>query len=454
MSKVIRGRATHAALLVVAVSAAGLAFPATAAAAGCATGEWTAKYYANTSFSGTPKKTVCDKAISENYGTGDPAGVTLPKNNFGVRWSVTRDFGSGGPFSFKASAQDGIRVYLDGTRKINIWGDVSSTRSKTVNVTIPKGKHTIRVDFAAFTGKADVAFSYAPRTSSSVDKVKPLGPTGLAATYDAGTSKTALSWKKNAELDLAGYRVYRSGKLVSGSAPLTKPAFTDSTPATGSTYGYTVKAVDKAGNVSAASATVNITSVDRTAPAVPSGVVVTYSEFGGYSTVKWNAVAASDLAGYEVYYRQSDGDAWTEVGGSTPVTGTSLTDFGGTGSFTYAVVAVDKAGNASAHSATAVASPQIPLLTPIGLKATKTAAGVQLTWTANPVRGTSYNVYRTNENPTQTTRWTKLGTVSGPAPSFTDTAPVTGEPNTYVVTATDGVGNEGEASGFVTVVPE
>ncbi|UUU24105.1 fibronectin type III domain-containing protein [Streptomyces sp. DSM 40750] len=453
MSTEIRGSATRVALLAVVVSAAGIAFPATAVAATCATGEWTAKYYANTSFKGTPKKTVCDKAISENYGTGNPAGVTLPKNDFGVRWSVTRDFGSGGPFSFKASAQDGIRVYLDGKQKINIWGDASSTRSKTVNLTVPRGRHTIRVDFAAFTGKANVAFGYAPRTSASVDKVKPLSPAGPAATYDTGTSKTALTWKKNAELDLAGYRVYRAGKLVSGSAPLTRPTFTDSTPATGSVYGYTVKAVDRAGNVSAASATVKVTSVDRTAPAIPSGVVVGYSEFGGYSTIKWDAVAASDLAGYDVYYRQGANDAWAKASGSTPVTGTSFTDFGGVGSFTYAVVAVDRTGNASAQSAGAVAEPEVLLFKPIGVKATRTAAGgVHLTWTANPVRGASYNVYRTNDNPMSGARWTKLGTVGGGAPAFTDTSPVVGVSNTYVVTAADGSGNESEGSDFVTVV--
>lgn len=452
MSTVMRGSATRVALLAVAVSAAGIAFPATAVAATCATGEWTAKYYANTSFNGAPKKTVCDKAISENYGTGDPAGVTLPKNDFGVRWSVTRDFGSGGPFSFKASAQDGIRVYLDGKQKINIWGDASSTRSKTVDLTVPKGKHTIRVDFAAFTGKADVAFGYAPRTSGSVDKVKPLSPGGLTAKYDTGTSKTALTWKRNAELDLAGYRVYRVGKLVSGSGLLTRPTFTDSTPATGSVYGYTVKAVDKAGNVSAASATVKVTSVDRTAPVVPSGVVVGYSEFGGYSTIKWDAVTAADLAGYEVYYRQSANDAWIKASGSTPVAGTSFTDFGGVSSFTYAVVAVDKTGNASARSAGVIAGQDVLLFKPIGVEATRTAAGgVQLTWTANPVRGASYNVYRTNDNPLSGARWTKLGAAGGGSPAFTDTAPVTGVSNTYVVTAADGSGNESEGSDFVTV---
>ncbi|WP_405893562.1 PA14 domain-containing protein [Streptomyces sp. NBC_01527] len=102
----------------------------------------------------------------------------MPANNFGVRWSTTRDFGSGGPFTFTASSRDGIRVYLDGVRKVDLWKNVATTVSKTVNVTIPSGKHSLRVDFVNWTGAANVKFAYVPRTSATVDKVRPLVPTG------------------------------------------------------------------------------------------------------------------------------------------------------------------------------------------------------------------------------------------------------------------------------------
>ncbi|SNS05907.1 PA14 domain-containing protein, partial [Actinacidiphila glaucinigra] len=163
----IRIRAAQAAAMTVTVGATCLALPAGAAHAAttCSTGVWVASYYANTTFKGTPKKTTCDTSINENYGTGDPTGVTLPKDNFGVRWNLTRDFGSGGPFTFTAATRDGIRVYLDGTRKIDLWKDVTTTRTKTLNLTIPKGKHTLRVDYAAFKGSANVKFTYTPRTT-------------------------------------------------------------------------------------------------------------------------------------------------------------------------------------------------------------------------------------------------------------------------------------------------
>ncbi|WP_443075227.1 hypothetical protein [Streptomyces sp. NBC_01483] len=137
------------------------------------------------------------------------------------------------------AAQDGLRVYLDGTRKVDLWKNVSSTVKKTVNVTIPSGKHTLRVDYANWTGAANVSFGYTPRTTATVDKVKPLTPTGTSASYDTAGGNTRLSWAKNKEMDLAGYRVYRRLKGSTTWTKLTTTAavsYTDTTvPATGDT---------------------------------------------------------------------------------------------------------------------------------------------------------------------------------------------------------------------------
>lgn len=135
--------------------------PAAAAAVTCASPTYQRQFFANTAFSGTPKKTDCDAAVAEKWGTGAPA-TGLPKDNFGVRWTVTRDFGSGGPFALPVTAQDGIRVYLDGSRKVDLWKNVSTTQKRTVNITVPAGRHTLRVDFVNWTGAADVSFAYTP----------------------------------------------------------------------------------------------------------------------------------------------------------------------------------------------------------------------------------------------------------------------------------------------------
>lgn len=411
MTTSIRVRAT---MLAFATTAAGLAMPAGAAHAAttCSTGVWVASYYANTTFKGTPKKTACDTSINENYGTGDPAGVTLPKDNFGVRWSLTRNFGSGGPFAFTAAARDGIRVYLDGTRRIDLWKDVSATRTKTLNLTIPKGKHTLRVDFAAFKGSANVKFTYAPRTSASVDKTKPLAPTGLKAS--ASGQAFALAWTKNAEMDLAGYRVYRrtgtgSWARIGGSTLVTTASYRDAPPATGAKYSYAVVAVDKAGNASAQSSAATVTSVDAKPPAAPAGLRVAATADGKGYALGWNAVA--DAAKYRVYRAPSASGPWTTLASPSATSYTDTTAAAKT-VYVYAVAAVDAAGNTSAKSAAAGAAP----LTrrpdaPRDVAAAATAGtGVTLTWSLPRAQSVgTFTVYRSATSPVNPATATVVG---------------------------------------------
>jgi hypothetical protein len=253
-----------AATAVVTVLTGGLAAVATspASAAACATNTYTRQFFANTGFSGTPKRTDCDTAVGENWGTSSPGVSGVAKDNFGVRWTVTRDFGSGGPFAFAASGQDGIRVYLDGVRKIDLWKNGAGTVSKTVNLTVPQGTHTLRVDYANWTGAAAVKFGYTPRTGATVDRVAPLAPTGLSTARDAGAKRNFLRWSANKEMDVAGYRVYRrtSDQTSFGSplATVTGTTFTDTTAGT-TTHLYEVRAVDTSGNTSAGTADVSVT---------------------------------------------------------------------------------------------------------------------------------------------------------------------------------------------------
>ncbi|NYV73450.1 PA14 domain-containing protein [Streptomyces sp. UH6] len=231
------------------------------AATACAANVFTRQFFANTTFSGAPKKTDCDSKIDQDWGAGAPASG-LPSNDFGVRWQLTRDFGSGGPFTFTASSRDGIRVYLDGVRKVDLWKNVSTAVSTKVDLTVPKGEHTLRVDYVNWTGSADVTFAYAPRTSATVDKVAPLAPTGPSVARDAGARRNFLKWTANKEMDVAGYRVYRRtpGQTSFGAplATVTGTSFTDTTSG-GTTHLYEVRAFDKAGNESSGSSDVSVT---------------------------------------------------------------------------------------------------------------------------------------------------------------------------------------------------
>ncbi|MEV2210976.1 PA14 domain-containing protein [Streptomyces sp. NPDC050997] len=431
-------RTTAAASAAVVLATAGglltaVATPATAATT-CASPVFKRQFFANTSFSGTPKKTDCDSAVDQNWGTGAPASG-LPSNNFGVRWSVTRDFGSGGPFAFAAEAQDGIRVYLDGVRKVDLWKNVSTTVSKTVNLTIPSGPHTLRVDHVNWTGTARVKFGYTPRTSATVDKVKPLAPTGTAVSYDQATGKAKLTWAKNKEMDLAGYRLYRRLKASATWKQVTTTTaatYTDTPPATGDTYYYEVRAHDKAGNESAGGTDRPVATVDRTAPAVPSGVEASDSQPG--ITVSWKAVPGATQ--YLVHRR------WDDDGGDNPVvqvakvTTTSWLDATAKEGlyYSYWVSAVDGVGNKSAKApADQIYRGDFAPSAPTGLTATtKAGAGVALTWKTptSPVTNdlARFWIYRNGR---------KVDEVRATQTSFTDIYVRQGTTYTYTVTAVD-----------------
>jgi hypothetical protein len=103
---------------------------------------------------------------------------------------------------------------------------------------------------ATSTSSAAVAVT---TSAAGTDTTAPSVPTNLAATAQSATSVT-LAWDASTDetggSGVAGYDVYRNGAKVGSS---TTTGFTDTGLSAGTTYSYTVKAKDVAGNISAAS---------------------------------------------------------------------------------------------------------------------------------------------------------------------------------------------------------
>lgn len=95
---------------------------------------------------------------------------------------------------------------------------------------------------------------------TSSDITPPTVPTTFQVTA-LGTGNISLAW--NASTDggtgVAGYHVYRNGTKVT-SSPVTVAAYSGSGLAAGTTYTFTVRSIDVAGNLSAASAAVMLTT--------------------------------------------------------------------------------------------------------------------------------------------------------------------------------------------------
>jgi hypothetical protein len=98
--------------------------------------------------------------------------------------------------------------------------------------------------------------------SAPIDRFPPAAPAGVLGV--AAPKSIELTWDRNAEADVAGYRVYRSAgegafeKLADVSQI---PAYSDHAVEAGKSYRYQVSAVDQAGNESPRSAVV-VVAVD------------------------------------------------------------------------------------------------------------------------------------------------------------------------------------------------
>lgn len=189
--------------------------------------------------------------------------------------------------------------------------------------------------------------------SAPADSQAPTTPTSLiAATSSAGVS---LNWTVSTDnLAVVGYEVDRNGSKV-GS--VTGTNYTDSGLTSLSTYTYTVKAYDAAGNISPASNTVSVTTPDTIAPNVPTSLSVS-APTSSTTTLSWTA-SSDNLAvtGYKIYR------GGTQVGTSvtSPYTDSGLAP---STAYTYFVKAYDAASNLSLPSNNVSVTTLAPTPTP------------------------------------------------------------------------------------------
>lgn len=232
--------------------------------------------------------------------------------------------------------------------------------------------------------------------STGPDVTPPSVPVGLSGNAITQTSFT-LSWTASTDnLGVTGYEVFKDGQPL-GSATTTEFEVTGLTTST--TYSFTVKATDAAGNRSAASSVLEVTTLpppDVIAPTAPSGLAV--NDLTQTSlTLSWTASTDNvGVAGYDVF---KDGVFL----GSATITELAVTGLTASTTYSFTVKAKDAAGNVSAASdavevTTLPASPDITAPTaPTDLVSSNlTSSGVTLTWTASTdnLSVTAYGIYQ------------------------------------------------------------
>ncbi|HMN47222.1 MAG TPA: family 31 carbohydrate-binding protein [Povalibacter sp.] len=203
-------------------------------------------------------------------------------------------------------------------------------------------------------GGASIASSCA-----SPDVTAPSVPTGLQATAQNGHA-VQLTWTASTDdKGVAKYDVYRNGGATAVGSPTTN-SFVNTGLNEQTAYTYRVRACDAAGNCSAQSAPVSVTTPvfvpDVTAPSVPAGLQTTAVN---PTSVALAWTASTDLGGVVAKY-----DVYRNGTLAASPTGTTATIAGLSSGVTYAfrVRACDDSSNCSAQSAVLnVTTPVVPI---------------------------------------------------------------------------------------------
>lgn len=115
------------------------------------------------------------------------------------------------------------------------------------------------------------------------DTSAPSAPKSLAGTLQSPT-RSSLTWLASTDnVGVTGYRVIRDGATI---ATVTTPAYVDSSMPSNATHVYTVRALDAAGNVSAASASASVIAPKSAA----SGLTGKYYDTSSFTTLKLTRV--------------------------------------------------------------------------------------------------------------------------------------------------------------------
>lgn len=224
------------------------------------------------------------------------------------------------------------------------------------------------------------------------DTSAPTAPQNLSATWDTANNNVSLQFGQSSDNDkLSKYIIYRNGVSIGfvteGLESLTSITYIDNSALPNTTYQYSVKAMDAAGNLSVSSNVVSFVTPslnDVTAPSAPSlltGAAVNASQIN----LTWEASTDNiGVARYDLYRN------------GIYVASTQYSSFGDTGlkddtSYNYYVIAKDVAGNSSVASNTFTAR-TLPLPPPTQLQYGAVYGKVTGSTTGNPIKGAKVSV--------------------------------------------------------------
>jgi len=233
--------------------------------------------------------------------------------------------------------QDGSSIGLSGgTISFNVTNLTAATSYAFTAVAIDGAGNT-----SAVSNTANVT------TTAATDTQAPSVITDLVAASTTSSS-TILSWTASTDnIGVVDYEVFQDGSSIGLSGGTTSFNVTNLTAAT--SYAFTAVAIDGAGNTSAASNVVNVTTTSTNDTEAPTAItdLSAGSTTSSSTALSWSASTDNiGVVDYEVFQNGSS------IGLSGGTTSFNVTSLAAETSYAFTAVAIDAASNTSALSNT------------------------------------------------------------------------------------------------------
>ncbi|MBX4215402.1 hypothetical protein KW797_00405, partial [Candidatus Parcubacteria bacterium] len=282
-----------------------------------------------------------DAAIDFDWGMGSPDASIAP-DTFSAIWDGNFTFEEG-TYDFAVTADDGVRLRVDGNLIVNQWQDQPATTYHG-SVALARGTHAIHVEYYEASGNASMKLSWKNTTGTGTTP-----PPSSAGTFTGGTASVVPGTAapnqnvtvatritngntaaQNVLVDMevydpsgakAGQKVFEGQNYAANEAKSYEMPFSGATPGT-----YTVKfgvfnstwSQNYLWNDAAATFIVSQSTPSTTTPPAPATLEIWWPTDGGHvaGTQPFKAVVTNrDLSTYSMFW-QVDGDRMNEMADS------------------------------------------------------------------------------------------------------------------------------------------
>jgi len=144
-------------------------------------------FYGGTHFNTKPLATRTAPYIRYNWKNRSPAG-RVPHNNFSARWRGRFDF-KDGQYEFRALADDGVRILIDGAPVLDHWQTGGETEHRAL-FSPGAGKHLVEAEYFEAKGNARLEVNWKHMNTSAVVSANAVEKQAVPA---SGITQTAVT---------------------------------------------------------------------------------------------------------------------------------------------------------------------------------------------------------------------------------------------------------------------